>query len=279
MNEIIVVNTKQLRKLKKHKNFIRKLGYNKVSGQVLAKNYSIVIEIVQIGLEEYEICSKIYPGSKRGMGKNKSSSKKCKAVTYSKRRKEYFTSSESSEEFSSQEYSDEENCNEKCNDKNNINPAQKIVQVGKNLQMNLQKEKKKKKKKVMRTVKQKEIIQRKKMNKILHSFIKSIDSDKKDYINLIIVFLNNNKKNVRWNSKGEFYSKNERVTNSNIGKLITHVVSDSKSNPIGMTKFYKMLGSLGIPKYLVLNKKGKQIIDKYLKKTNSKWRPPGNLNV
>ena len=117
LNEIIVVNTKQLRKLKKHKNFIRKLGYNKVSGQVLAKNYSIVIEIVQIGLEEYEICSKIYPGSKRGMGKNKSSSEKCKAVTYSKRRKEYFTSSESSEEFSSQEYSDEENCNEKCNDK------------------------------------------------------------------------------------------------------------------------------------------------------------------
>ena len=103
--------------MKKHKNFIRKLGYNKVSGQVLAKNYSIVIEIVQIGLEEYEICSKIYPGSKRGMGKNKSSSEKCKAVTYSKKRKEYFTSSESSEEFSSQECSDEENCNENCNDK------------------------------------------------------------------------------------------------------------------------------------------------------------------
>ena len=113
------------------------------------------------------------------------------------------------------------------------------------------------------------------MNKNFHSFIKNIDSDKKDYINLIIVFLNNNKENV----KGKFYYKNERVTNSNIGKLITHVVSDSKSNLIGMTKFYKMLGPLGIPKYLVLNKKGKQIIDKYLKKTNSKWRPPGNLNV
>ena len=113
LNELIVVNTKQLRKLKKHKNFIRKLGYNKVSGQVLAKNYSIVIEIVQIGLEKYEICSKIYSGSKRGMGKNKSSSEKCKTVTYSKKREEYFTSSESSEEFSSQEYSDKENCNER----------------------------------------------------------------------------------------------------------------------------------------------------------------------
>ena len=131
----------------------------------------------------------------------------------------------------------------------------------------------------MRTVKQKEIIQTKKINKNLHSFIKNVDSAKKHYINLIIVFINNNRKNVRWNSKGEFYYKNENVTNSNIGKLIIHVVSDSKLNPIGMTKFYKMLGSLGIPKYLVLNKKGKQIIDKYLKKTNSKWRPPGNLNV
>ena len=82
-----------------------------------------------------------------------------------------------------------------------------------------------------------------------------------------------------WNSKGEFYYKNEKVTNLNIGKLIIHVVSDSKLNPIGMTKFYKMLGSLGIPNNLVLNKKGKQIIDKYLKKTNSKWRRPGNPNV
>ena len=117
LNEIIVVNTKQLRKLKKHKNFIRKLGYNKVSRQVLAKNYSIVIEIVQIGLEEYEICSKIYPGSKRGMGKNKSSSEKCKTVTYPKKRKEYFTSSESSEEFSSQESSDEDNFSENFNGK------------------------------------------------------------------------------------------------------------------------------------------------------------------
>ena len=90
------------------------------------------MKYVQIDLEKYEICSKIYPGSKRGMGKNKFSSKKCKAVTYSKNRKEYFTSSESSEEFSSQETQ-----MKKTNEKNNINPAQKIVQVGKNLQKNI----------------------------------------------------------------------------------------------------------------------------------------------
>ena len=118
-----------------------------------------------------------------------------------------------------------------------------------------------------------------KINKNLYSFIKNITSEKKDYINLIVVFINNNKKNIKWNSKGEFYYKNEKVKNSNIGKLIEHVASDSRSNPIGMTKFYRLLALLGIPKYLVINKKGKEIIEKFLKKTDSKWRPPGKINV
>ena len=77
--------------------------------------------------------------------------------------------------------------------KNIYKPAQEIVQVGKNLQENLEK----KKKKVMKTVKQKETLQIKKMNKNLHSFIKNIDLEKKDLINLIIVFINNNKKYIK----------------------------------------------------------------------------------
>ena len=111
LNEIIFIDGKQLRKLRKHKTFIRKLGNRKVSGHVLAKNYSIVIEIVQIGLEANEISPEIYPSSKRRMGKNKSSSEKCKALIYSQKRKEYFTSSSSSE--SSEEFSSEDICNEK----------------------------------------------------------------------------------------------------------------------------------------------------------------------
>ena len=114
LNEIIVIDRKQLKKLKKHKKFIRKLGYSKVSGQVLAKNYSIIIEIVQIGLKENEICSEIYSSSKRRMGKHKSSNEKCEAFKYSKNRKEYSSSesskesSESSEESSTSEFSSEE---------------------------------------------------------------------------------------------------------------------------------------------------------------------------
>ena len=73
------------------------------------------------------------------------------------------------------------------------------------------------------------------------------------------------KKNIKWNSKGEFYYKNQKVLNSNIGKLIKHAINDIKSQPVGMTKFYKMLAVLGIPEYLILNKKGRAIIDKYLK--------------
>lgn len=112
LNEIIPIDRLQFRKLSKHKNFIRKLGTNKkISGQLLGKNYSVVIDIIRIGLQHNEIPSEIHISSKRRMGKNKSSCKKSKAIGYSER-KEQFTS-ESSEEFSSEELSSEESCNEK----------------------------------------------------------------------------------------------------------------------------------------------------------------------
>ena len=81
-----------------------------------------------------------------------------------------------------------------------------------------------------------------------------------------------------------------------------------------MTKFYRILASLGIPKYMVINKKGKELIEKFLKKKQMlngdlqeklmhrnriqhftmllrhftmlmrrlydvKWRPPGKINA
>ena len=118
LNEIIPVNKIQLRKLSKHKTFIRKLGSNKkISGQVLGKNYSIVIEIIRIGVEHNEISSEICTSSKRRMGKNKSSFEKSKTIGYCNT-KEQSTSSESSEEeeeeeFSSEQFSSEENYSEK----------------------------------------------------------------------------------------------------------------------------------------------------------------------
>ena len=115
------------------------------------------------------------------------------------------------------------------------------------------------------------------MNRNLKSFVKEIKKEKKEYINLLILFLNNNKKSIKWNSKGEFYYKNKKVLNSNIGRLIKHAVNDLKTQPIGMVKFYKMLAALGVPQYLILNKKGKAIIDSYLKEKKYSWRPPGNL--
>ena len=84
---------------------------------------------------------------------------------------------------------------------------------------------------------------------------------------------------MKWNSKGEIYYKSKKVLNSNIGELIKHAINNSKSQPIGMTKFYKILAILGVPQYLILNRKGKAIIEDHLKEKKYTWRPPGNLNV
>ena len=113
LNEIIPINNTELRKLSKHKNFIRKLGSNKkVSGQVLGKNYSIVIEIIKIGIQNNEIPSKICASSKRRMGKTKSSFEKSETIGYCKGGETSSESGEeqfsSEEEFSSEEFSSEE---------------------------------------------------------------------------------------------------------------------------------------------------------------------------
>ena len=108
LNEILPIDKKQFRKFSKNKTFIRKLGNRKVSGQLLGKNYSVVIDIIHIGLKYNEICTEIYPSSKRRMGKNKSSSKKHQTITYSKNREKYFSSESNSQEFSSEEISSEE---------------------------------------------------------------------------------------------------------------------------------------------------------------------------
>ena len=151
LNEIIVVNTKQLRKLKKHKNLIRKLGYNKVSGQVLAKNCSIVIEIVQIGLEEYEICAKNILVPKEEWEKINPQVKNVKQLHIPKREKNTSHHQKVVKNFPAKNTQMKKTVMKNVMTKNNINSAQKKVQVGKNLQKNmqrnLQKEKKKKKKK------------------------------------------------------------------------------------------------------------------------------------
>ena len=152
---------------------------------------------------------------------------------------------------------------------------QNVVQVGKNLQKNIQKQKKVLKKKLNRINQKK----KKKVYRSLKSFIPTIKKEEKEYVKLLILFINKNKDNIKWHSKGEFYYKNQKVLNSNIGKLIKHSISNMKSQPVGMTKFYKMLAVLGVPEYLILNEKGKAIVDKYLKQKNYTWRPPGNLNA
>ena len=121
LNQVIPINNTQLRKLSKHKNFIRKLGSSKkVSGQVLGKNYSIVIEIIRIGIQHNEISSKICVSSKRRMGKTKSSFEKSKTIGYCKREDtstesdaEQFSESSEEEFLSEEEFSSEKENTEK----------------------------------------------------------------------------------------------------------------------------------------------------------------------
>ena len=101
LNEIIPVDNRQLKKLSKHKAFIRKLGSSKnISGQVLGKNYSIVIEIIRIGIQYNEISSKVCPSTKRRMGKSKSSFEKSKKIGYYKRKEESTSTKSGEEQFS-----------------------------------------------------------------------------------------------------------------------------------------------------------------------------------
>ena len=270
-----------MKKLSKHKAFIRKLGSSKkISGQVLGKNYSIVIEIIRIGIQHNEISSKVCPSTKRRMGKSKSSLEKSKTIGYCKR-KEESTSTESGEEqfsegseehVSSEELSSEE---EEFSSEGNYTEKSECSSSGEEFTEEYSETEESFKEKNPNRINQK----KKKVYRSLKSFIPTIKKEEKEYVKLLILFINKNKDNIKWNSKGEFYYKNQKVLNSNIGKLINHSISNMKSQPVGMTKFNKMLAVLGVPEYLILNEKGKAILDKYLKQRNYTWRPPGNLNA
>lgn len=61
-----------------------------------------------------------------------------------------------------------------------------------------------------------------------------------------------------------FNIKNKTFTNSNIIRLLKHAVHKFCSKPKAMKKFYVALSTLSIPKYILVNKKGRSIIKKKL---------------
>ena len=82
---------------------------------------------------------------------------------------------------------------------------------------------------------------------------------------------------LRWNDDGEIVHKGNIIKKSNILQLVEHAIQNDKSTPKGMKLFYKTLGKNNIPKELISNKVGLNIINKMSKQDIHGWRPPGRL--
>ena len=77
---------------------------------------------------------------------------------------------------------------------------------------------------------------------------------------------------------GEIIMKGKKLNDSNIVELITHAVDNILSQPVGMRYFYRTLKKNNVPDRYILNKIGKQIMNKSLPNETSIWKPPGQLN-
>ena len=71
LDEIIPLNSQQYKILVQYKNFIRKLGREKVSKTLLSKNLQAIKELAKLVINGNETCEKTNVSSSRRMGKNK----------------------------------------------------------------------------------------------------------------------------------------------------------------------------------------------------------------
>ena len=71
LDEIIVLNDAEFRKLVHYKDFIRELGGSKVSPAKLSKNIACIKILINIVLNQHEICNKTSTHTNRRMGKSK----------------------------------------------------------------------------------------------------------------------------------------------------------------------------------------------------------------
>lgn len=88
-----------------------------------------------------------------------------------------------------------------------------------------------------------------------------------------------NNKNISWNEIGEIIYKGKKIPNSDILTLINHAIYNDESEPVGMKIFYKVLANSNVPKLLISNKKGKEIMKERKERKELMWRPPGRMNI
>ena len=80
LDEIIPLTSQQYKSLVPHKNFIRKLGREKVSKAVLIKNFIAVRKLASLVIDEDEVCAKVSSGSTRGVGKGEKATSKNNSI-------------------------------------------------------------------------------------------------------------------------------------------------------------------------------------------------------
>lgn len=114
------------------------------------------------------------------------------------------------------------------------------------------------------------------INENLLEKINSLSHTEKQKILSLLRYLEKYK-NIKWNSKGEIYYKNIKISGSNIFMLLQHAISHKKTKPQGYKIFYKVLTSVNVPRRLIKNKIGRDVINKTMRKNDNHWKPPGAL--
>ena len=105
----IPLNKTKLQQLKKFKLVIRQLSEGKLKLCKLTNNYSIIVYMVKISLQYYEVCSKISTSSNRRVGKSESKRYEFKRSTSSTSESNESRGSEGSEISSGCEKNTERN--------------------------------------------------------------------------------------------------------------------------------------------------------------------------
>ena len=110
----------------------------------------------------------------------------------------------------------------------------------------------------------------------IHKMLTNLNPVKQKRARLLLNYLNKDK-NIKWNSKLEIVINGKLKKSSNIVNLIKHAISHKKSEIKGLHFFYNALALLNIPKFVVVNKKGNNIMKRFRDKQNPIFRPPGKL--
>ena len=124
---------------------------------------------------------------------------------------------------------------------------------------------------------QKTVIKKTKKLTKLDQMIRSLSPAKRGRAYSLVRYIKKND-DISWNEKGEFQYKKRVIPHSNMSRLIYHAIRNSKSKPTGMKPFYQALSPMNIPKYIIVNKEGRQIMNKVASIKDNSWRPPGKLN-